>query len=225
MNRKTVLWALLDLVFLVVFNIVFFVLGGTKHETSVWIAYGFIHFAYAMLLITPFITRRSSASSVLGFPLYSVSSIYFIICFLVGLVVFVAHPAAYKAVMIIYIVLTGIYAVALISNLLANESTADSIERHEIELRYIKDASIKLKRIMERTEDKKTYKKVEQLYDLIHSSPAKSNGSVRRYELAVLQLIDTLEDDFDRNDMVAATMTMDEIKQNASERNRRLIVR
>lgn len=44
MNKKRILWILLDLVFLIIFNTIFFMLGGVHNKTSVWVAYGFIHF-------------------------------------------------------------------------------------------------------------------------------------------------------------------------------------
>lgn len=58
MNKKSLLYILLDLIFLAVFNTVFFVVGGTEHPASVWIAYGFIHFSYIMVLVTPFLVRK-----------------------------------------------------------------------------------------------------------------------------------------------------------------------
>ena len=227
MNKKRTLWILLDLVFLIVFNVVFFVAGGTDHPASVWISYGFIHFAYIMLLITPFLIRKSTNTAVLGFPLYSIplysiSSAYFIVAFIVGLVFIFTHPESYKAALIVQVIIAGIYAVMLISHMIANESTADSIERHEMELRYVRDASSKLKGIMDSISDKQLRKKVEKLYDLLHSSPAKSNNSVRDYELTVLELIDALEGNIDRNDIPAAETTISKIERNASERNRRL---
>ena len=70
--------------------------------------------------------------------------------------------------------------------------------------------------------DKQLRKKVEKLYDLLHSSPAKSNNSVRDYELTVLELIDALEGNIDRNDISEAETTISKIERSASERNRRL---
>lgn len=222
MDKKRILWILLDLVFLIVFNIVFFVAGGTDHPTSVWISYGFIHFAYIMLLVTPYLIRKSTNTAVLGFPLYSISSAYFIVSFVVGLIFIFTPPESYKAALIVQVIIAGIYAAMLISHMIANESTADSIERHEIELRYVRDASAKLKGIMDSISDKQLRKKVEKLYDLLHSSPAKSNNSVRDYELAVLGLIDVLEEKVDRNDIPAVEITISQIERNASERNLRL---
>ena len=130
MNKKRTLWILLDLVFLIVFNVVFFVAGGTEHSASVWISYGFIHFAYIMLLITPFLIRKSTNTAVLGFPLYSISSAYFIVVFVVGLIFIFTHPDSYKAALIVQVIIAGIYAVMLISHMIANENIANNIERH-----------------------------------------------------------------------------------------------
>lgn len=222
MNKKNILWILLDLVFLVVFNVVFFVAGGTQHPASVWISYGFIHFAYIMLLVTPFLVRKSSSAAVFGLSLYSISSTYFFVAFITGIVFIVMHPETYKASLLVQVVIAGIYAIMLLSNMIANEHTADSIERHEVELQYVKQSSAMLKGIMEMTDDKTLKKKIEKAYDLLHSSQVKSSSSVRDYEVTVMDLIEVLEGNVSRNDVVAANTTLEKIMKNANERNRRL---
>lgn len=222
MNKKSVLWILLDLVFLIVFNIVFFVMGGAQHPASVWISYGFIHFAYIMLVITPFLIRKSSSAAVFGFSLYSISSAYFFAAFILGVIFIAAHPENYKWSLIVQVVIAGFYAIMLISNMIANEHTADSIERHEMELQYVKESSAMLKGIMEMTSDKALKKKIEKAYDLLHSSQVKSSGAVRDYEVTVMDLIEVLEQHVARNDVAAANTTLDKIMKNANERNRRL---
>lgn len=218
MNKKRTLWILLDLVFLIVFNVVFFVAGGTDHPASVWISYGFIHFAYIMLLITPLLIRKSTNTAVLGFPLYSISSAYFIVAFIAGLVFIFIRSDSYKASLIVQVIIAGIYAALLISNMIANENTAESVERHEKELQYVKEASSKLKGIMNSINDKKLYKKVEKLYDLFHSSPVKSDNSVSNYELKALELIDNLESNINNESNALSLIT--EIQAVAAERNR-----
>lgn len=222
MTKKNILWIVLDLVFLIVFNIVFFVAGGTVHETSVWISYGFIHFAYLMLLVTPFLVKKGSSAAVFGFSLYSISSAYFFVVFIVGLIFIFLHQESYKAGLITHVILAGIYAIMLLSNMIANESTAESIERHEIEVRYVKDCSAKLKGIMEQTADKQLKKQIEILYDIVHASPVKSNNDVRDIELTVINLISALSDNVQNNDFNACKSTIQRIQQNAEERNRRL---
>lgn len=213
---------MLDLVFLVVFNVVFFVIGGTEHPASVWISYGFIHFAYLMLLVTPKLIRKSSSSAVFGFSLYSISSTYFFIALIAGVIFIIAKPESYKMSLVVQVIIAGVYAIMLISHMTANEHTADSIERHEMELQYVKECSARLKSIMNRVEDKKTKKQIEKVYDLIHGSQVKSNNSARDYELTVMDMIEVLEQNISRNDLIAASTTIEKIIRNADERNRRV---
>ena len=107
-------------------------------------------------------------------------------------------------------------------SLIRNEHTADSIERHEMELQYVKESSAMLKGIMEMASDKALKKKIEKAYDLLHSSQVKSSGAVRDYEVTVMDLIEVLEQHVARNDVAAANTTLDKIMKNANERNRRL---
>lgn len=51
---------------------------------------------------------------------------------------------SYKPALIVQVIIAGFYAIMLISHMIANESTADSIERHEMELRYVKDCSARI---------------------------------------------------------------------------------
>lgn len=222
MNKKNALWILLDLIFLIVFNVVFFVLTGTEHSATVWISYGFIHFAYLMLLITPFLIRKSSSTAVFGFSLYSISSTYFLIVFIMGIIFIVVNPDSYKVCLVTHVIVAGLYAVSLLSNLIANEHTADSIEQHEMELKYVKESSSKLKSILDRTSDRKMKKLVEKAYDTVHSSPVKSNSSVMDLELDVMELIDTLNNMINNADEERVKSLINKIINQAEERNRRL---
>ncbi len=222
MKKKKFLWIILDLIFLVIFNMVFFVISGIVHPTSVWISYGFIHLAYITLLITPRLIRKSSSSSVFGFALYSISSTYFLVEFIIGIIFIFAKPDSYKVSLVVQIIIFGIYVAILISHMIANEYTADNIERHELELQYVKNCSTHLKSIMNQVEDKNIKKKVEKAYDTLHSSPVRSNNAARNYELTVMDLIEILEQNIEQNDLIVASTTLDKILKNADERNRRV---
>ncbi len=220
--KKTVLWILLDLIFLIVFNTVFFVAGGTEHPASVWISYGFIHFSYIMVILTPFLIRKSSSAAVFGFSLYSISSAYFMVEFVVGLIFVLLRLESYKPALIVQIIIAGLYAIMLISNLLANESTADSIEKHEAEVDYIKTTSAKVKGLMDRMSDKKANKQIEKLYDMLHASPAKSSPAVKDIEIEIADRVEGLEVKV-RKDLAEDVIKIcDEIISLAEERNRTL---
>lgn len=222
MKKKSVLWIILDLIFVAIFNIVFFVLGGGQHPASVWISYGFIHFAYLMVVITPFLIRKSSSAAVFGFSLYSISSVYFLIEFVVGIVFIFLKSDSYKAALVVQIILAGLYAILLISHLIANESTADSVERHEDEVAFIKDVSSRVKSLVGKSGDKKANKEVEKAYDLLHSSPSKSIATVKLLEDQIRNKITELEGAVASNDTAKIITYAGELTNMAEERNRRI---
>lgn len=222
MNKKSILYILLDLVFLAVFNTVFFVIGGANHPASVWISYGFIHFSYLMILVTPFLIRKSSSAAVFGFSLYSVSAVYFFVEFIVGLVFIFIGSESYKASLVVQIIIAGIYAIMLISNLIANEYTADSVERHEDEVAYIKNAASRIKMLIGKATDKKANKEIEKAYDLLHSSPSRSVATVKLLEEEIKNKVSELEDVVSSNNTTAIINISGEIISLVEERNRKI---
>ena len=116
------------MVFLAVLNIVFFLIGGTVHTVSVWISYGFIHFAYLMVIVTPLLIRKSSRAAVFGFSICSISSAYFLLEFVIGLVFIFKQTETLKVPIATQVVIAGIYAVILLSNLLVNEHAPEKID-------------------------------------------------------------------------------------------------
>lgn len=222
MNKKSVLWIILDLVFLIVFNTVFFVAGGFEHPASVWLSYGFIHFAYLMVIATPFLIRKSSSAAVFGFSLYSISSTYFLIEFAVGLIFIFLRQESVKAALIVQVIIVGIYAVILISHLLDNESTADSIERREEEVSYIKTAASRVKALIGKLDNKKANKEVEKVYDLLHSSPTRTISSAHSLEMEIKNKISELEGAVAAKDNDVVITLSGELLQTIEERNRKI---
>ena len=222
MNKKSVLWILLDLIFLIVFNTVFFVAGGTDRSASVWISYGFIHFSYLMVLVTPFLIRKSSSAAVFGFSLYSISSTYFLAEFVIGLIFILLNSDSYKVALVVQVILAGIYAVLLLSHLIANEATADSLERHEAETAYIKTAASRVKLIMGKATDKKANKEVERTYDMLHSSPSKTIPEVHSLEIQVKNKITMLEEAVRSDDTKQIIALCWEIVSIMEERNSKI---
>ena len=193
MSKKTVLWIILNSIFLILFNTFFFILGGTEHNVSVWISYGFIHFAYFMLLITPILTRKGKRSDIFGQSIYSVSIVYFIIALVTGIIFILVAPESNRAALLIQLCITGLYGIALISGMIANERTADVEEKRQHEISYVKEASAMLKSLLDRTNDKDVKKSIEKAYDAVYSSPVKSHPGLVQVENQILQSINDLE--------------------------------
>ena len=132
MKRVNILWTLLNSLFLIVFNLLFFVLGDVESfKTSVWISYGFIHFAYFVLLLTPLLVRKSKFEADYRRPLYFVAGTYFLIAFLVGITFILIASETVKITLIVQAVLAALFLGWLLVHLIANEHTANSIAERE----------------------------------------------------------------------------------------------
>ena len=224
MKKKSVLLLVLYLIFLIVFNTVFFVGAGFEHPDSVWLSYGFIHFAYLMVLLTSCLIRKSGSAAVFGFSLYSISSTYFMIEFIVGVIFIFLRQENVKAALIVQIIIAGVYAVILLSHLLANESTADSLERREEEVSYIKSASSRLKYLIGKLDSKKANREIEKVYDLLHASPTRTIASVHFLEMEIKNKISELESAVAAKDNDAVIVLSGELQQIVEERNRKIRV-
>lgn len=219
MNKKTGLWIALDLIFVVVFNVVFFILLSGKHPASVWVAYAFIHIAYIMVVVTPFLTRKGRDAHLFGTTIASISTAYFITTLISGIVIIAIHPETVKWTIIVEVVLTGIYAVMLLINMLANEHTAEVTVKQQIQLQYVRGSSARLNEIMSVVSDKKLKKKLQRAYDIVHSSQVYSSPAAQRYEVEVLSLLDNIEDYLGVEDLESADRSVDELIKAANKRN------
>lgn len=222
MNKKSIFGIALNLVFLAVFNAVFFIIGGTERPASVWISYGFIHFAYLMFVATPFLVRKSSSAAIFGFSLKFISSAYFVIELVAGVIFIILKGESFKLALAVQIILAGIYTVLLISHLIANENTADSIEQHEYEVAFIKNAASRVKLLEGKSTDRRANKEIEKAYDLLHSSPTRTVATVRSLEEQINDKISELEYAVASNNAEAIIRAADEIAAITEERNRKL---
>ena len=132
MKRIYFLWTLLNSLFLIVFNLLFFVLADIESfKSSVWISFGFIHFAYFVLLLTPVLVRKSKVETDYRKPLYLITGAYFLIAFLEGITFILTSPETIKVTLTVQTILATLFLGWLLVHLLANEHTANSIAERE----------------------------------------------------------------------------------------------
>ena len=191
--RKKYLRFLFQLIFLIIFNVSFFVLGGVAHYISVWISYGFIHFAYFMLVLVPKFTRNGKSSAIFGFSLFAISAAYFFIVFITGMLFILTSPVNHISALLVQLFIVGLYGIIFISHMIANKNTTKAERKRQYQIAYVKDASAKLKTILESITDKDAKKAVEKVYDAIYSSPVKSHPDLMQMETSILQSINELE--------------------------------
>lgn len=188
-GARAVLW----LVFLVVFNLAFFVLTGVEHPVSVWIAYAFIHVAFVLMFLVPYLANGGSSRQVYVVALGFSSTVFFLLQLAVGIVVIAMAPADYKVSLVIQVVLLGISVGVLAANVAANDCTATQVERHESEVAFIKDVSERLKPLPAKVRDRDAARLVEKAYDVVHASPSKSTPEIAFIERDIVASVGKLE--------------------------------
>jgi len=222
MQNENISRNILNSIFLIVFNVAFFVVGGIDHKAAAWISYVFIHFAYSMLLLTPKLIRDEENWTALGFSLYLVSTIYFLVELFIGAIFIAISPDGYKAALLIQLCIAGLYGIVLISNKIANEWTAESEEKRQPQISYIKNASIKVKSLMERISDKEAKRTVERVYDILYTSPVKTHPDLESVEHHILQSIVALDDAVVAGDRDRIVALAEDLESMVTERNMRL---
>jgi hypothetical protein len=220
--EKTILRAVLNSIFIIIFNIVFFLIGGFEHKVSAWISYGFIHFAYLMLLITPRLIREAKSAAVFEFPLYLLSSIYFLSELAVGVAFILFSPDSYKIALLVQLCIAGLYGAAFISNMIANEHTAEADENRQYQVDYIKKASTELKSMLEHVDDAQTKKIVVKAYEEIYASPVKSHPNLAQKESQILMSIGSLREAIFSENKEEIIALADSILIAINERNKQL---
>lgn len=223
MKRVNILWLMLDSLFLIVFNLLFFMFIYTENiQDSVWISYGFIHFAYLLLLVTPLLVRRGKADYIYRRSLYAITATYFLIELVAGTVLILKIPDNFTLTIVLQVILAAIFIAWLLSHLIANEHTANSVERREVELQYVKESASRIQSILRQITDRAANKKVQMLYDLIHSSPVKSHCDVYPVEQEIINEIETLIRTVKQNDIEKIVIITDKIYNLAEKRNNKL---
>ena len=214
--------ALLSLVFLAAFNAIFFLVGGTNHPVSVWIAYGMIHFSYVFFLITPLFVARGKTAPELGGTLETLTLGHFVLEFLVGLVIFLIAPAGYKLVLVLYVIFLAAFFIAFFMMLSANAHTEAQAKRQTVEVGYVKSAASRIKLLVDRLNDPAASRQIERAYDTLHAAQTRSNAAVAPLEAMIVAKIGELETAVGANDAEKACALANEIISLTQERTRQL---
>lgn len=223
--KQLTLFILLGSIFLIVFNVCFFLLTNQTNLfpdgriDTVWVNYGCIHAAYILLLLTPLLLPRDARKDV-EMPVFTLTlSFWWFELILSSVLIFYAIPLVYN--IIIQVICWGGALTRLFILMLVNNDTAEKQQRHANELLYVKTGEGLLKTMLNSIDDKSTYRQVEKVYDFIRTSPLKSTAEMQSIELQILQRIQVLTTTTDGTDIAKLC---GEIMKLAQQRNLKLLI-
>lgn len=219
--KKNILTILLDSVFVIAFNICFFVNSGFYHSYSYWICYALVHFSYLMVLLASAIEEKGKTSYFSKLTASFVSIVYFLLELILAIVFFSTKTDNPKLIISIQTILTAIYLIVFISNIFANSNIAKKQSSFDVQNNFIKIISLKAKSLESVASGKSLKNKLNNLYYLIHSSPIKTCDEVSTYENKIQKLLEDLENLVTKNEANASDKII-EIVEMLNKRNNTL---
>ena len=223
--KQLTLFILLGAIFLIVFNVCFFLLTNQteffsgERTNTMWINYGCIHAAYVLLLLTPLLLPHDARKDV-EMPVFSLTfSFWWFELILSSILIYYNIPLTYN--IIIQIICWGGALARSLILMMVNNDTAEKQQRHNNELFYVKTGEGLLKTMLNSIDDRSIYRQVEKVYDFVRTSPHKSTADVRPLESQILQRIQVLTSTKDSTEIAKLC---DEIMGLAQQRNLKLII-
>lgn len=190
--KSTAIKSIIGIIFPIVFNVLFFLTGGTEHSSSVWGSYVFIHLAYLCLVITPLLCNTQKSLMVLSASLYLRSLFYFFTELVVGLLFMAIDPDSSSWAIIPQAIIFAAFLILQLISVLLNDSTAKSIQKQRRESIYIRSLAQQVKICMRDIDNIDVRKQVEKCYESLNNCSIESFPEAVDAEIALKDAVETL---------------------------------
>ena len=212
----------IGLIFLIVFNVLFFLLGGTERSDTEWVCYGFIHAAYLCLLVTPLFCNAGKGETVLSASMYLRALFYFFTELVIG-IGFIWYdsynpiPIVWPA--IIQGILLAVFLILQLMSVLANDATKASLAKQRQERVYIRSLAENLKEAMRQVNDPALRKQIANCYESLRNSSLESFPEAAAAEMELEGAVNTLCSAIEIGDMSKLTQQIQNVQVAMRHRN------
>ena len=183
---------LLSSIFILLFNVLFFLLSGFENPNSVWLSYGFVNFSYIILLLTPVLCTKGNNSYYLSAAIYTQVVSYFVIELIIGIVFIICRLESLTWPLVIQGVLWAIYMVVILMNAWANESTQQSLAQRQDDMAAFQLNRLNLKKLVLKVDDPEIKNLLVKCCDTLETSSSKQTPSSKNIDLEIGQVIEDL---------------------------------
>lgn len=190
--KANILKVVIGLIFLVLFNALFFLLGGTERSVTEWVSYGFIHAAYLCLLCTPLLCNARKGETVLSASLYLRALFYFFTELVVGVGFIWYNCPSATWPSIVQGCLLAVFLILQLMSVLANDATKASLSKQRKERIYIRSLAEDLRDAMKQITDPSLRKQVNACYELLNNSSLESFPEAASAEMELESAVNTL---------------------------------
>lgn len=188
----------IKLILLAVFNISFFTITKAECTFSMWISYGFVHFAFVMFFLSPLFSRKSRNSRHVAIESIAlVTTLYFIATLVVGLF-FLLNPLLVLYQYTIESIITGIYLIILLITIIVNNRIAENDNVSDSEKLLLNNIFVKSEFLKTKIIDKQVVEELNALQEDTRYSPTKSSMAVKDYESKIISDLDEITRDVEK---------------------------
>lgn len=217
--KANVLKIIIALIFLIVFNVLFFLLGGTEHAITEWVCYGFIHAAYLFLLATPLFCNTGKGETVLSASLYLRALSYFFIELLVGIGFMWYKLESPFWPIIVQSVLLMFFLILQLMSVLANDATKASLAKQKQERIYIHSLAEKTREAMFQINDQKLRHQLASCYESLSNCSIESFPEAADAELELDNAVNSLYSSVESGDTSQLDQQIQKIQVAIKHRN------
>lgn len=203
--KTTLIRIVFTLVFLVVFNTLFFLLSGTDNPTSVWVSYAYIHVAYFTILFLPVLKTKGDASYYLSSVLYGQAITYFILELIAGVVFIIYRMESPVWSLVVQTALWLIFVVLILGNAWANQATAQSLEKRKQDIDAYQSMRMSLKRLMAKTDKPELKRLIADCSDKLEASSSRQTQESEKIDIEIEQTIASLRQSITGDDVEEST--------------------
>lgn len=203
--KTTLIRIVFTLVFLVVFNTLFFLLSGTDNPTSVWVSYAYIHVAYFTILFLPVLKTKGDASYYLSSVLYGQAITYFLLELIAGVVFIIYRMESPVWSLVVQTALWLIFVVLILGNAWANQATAQSLEKRKQDIDTYQSMRMSLKRLMAKTDKPELKRLIADCSDKLEASSSRQTQESEKIDIEIEQAIASLRQSITEDDVEEST--------------------
>lgn len=190
--KSNILKVIIGLVFLIVFNALFFLLGGATRTTTEWVCYGFIHASYLCLLCTPLLYTSRKNEAVLSASLYLRAMFYFFTELIIGLLFLAFKPDSPTWPAIIQGALLMLFIILQLMSVLANDATHKSLAKQTRERVYIRGLAEDVRHAMHQISDSHLRELMDTCYMKLNNCSLESFPQAEDAEMELENSVNTL---------------------------------
>ncbi|MCI8468344.1 MAG: hypothetical protein HFJ75_02390 [Eggerthellaceae bacterium] len=217
--RNKVYTAVVGLLFIIVFDVIFFLGGGESHGMAEWVSFAFVWVAYACLLVVPLLSPKSPSTAVTTGSTAVLGMVYFVAELVAASVFMLLFKDEWVAALIVQLILLALYAGAAVATLRANDATAQAEAVQEAERSAFSGRVDVARQALLVARDDESRRLIERVVDDLRSSPVASSSAAAPLDEAISQQLAALVAAAEDGNGEAVATLCESLRRTIAQRN------